>query len=141
MAEALSLVERGWRGARQCSLALYAQRMAVTHLVKGCLSREIRGMIASHPFIRVRAVPRWIFPALAYGMLIGATVRGRLRWVLIDHPRTLARLEWWCRQTGVVAVLVNELDEGYELRAGGQPQAFSEVFGFQPKEAGGVKAP
>ncbi len=128
MADALSLVERGWRGARQCSLALNDHRVAVTHLVKGRLSREVRQMIAPQPFIRVCAVPRWAFPACAYGMLIGNAMRGHLRWVLVDHPRTLARLERWCRQVGIVAVFINELDNGYELTVNGQPRAFRDVF-------------
>ncbi len=134
MAEALSLVERGWRGARQCSLALNAHRVSVTHLVKGRLSREVRELIAPYPFIRVRAVPRWVFPAWAQGMLIEAAMRRRLRWVLIDNPRTLVRLKRRCRQAEVVAVLVNELDDGYELQVDGQLQTFREVFGFPPHD-------
>ena len=137
MVEALSLVERGWRGARQCSLALNANRICVTHLVKGRLSREIRELIAPYPFIRVRAVPRWMFPAWARGMLIGAAMRRRLRWVLIDNPRTLARLTPRCRQAGAVPVLINELDEGFELQVEGRPRAFRDVFGFQPNEGNG----
>ncbi len=134
MIEALSLVERGWRGARQCSLALNAHRVAVTHLVKGRLSREVRELIAPYPFIRVRAVPRWVFPVWARGMLIGALMRRRLRWVLIDNPRTLLRLKRRCRKAGVAAGLGNEVDEGYELQVDGQSQTFREVFGFQPHD-------
>ena len=42
----LSLVERGWFGARTCSLSLNAMEIPVTHLIKGSLNADLRAMIA-----------------------------------------------------------------------------------------------
>lgn len=128
MGEALSLVERGWRGARECSLLLNARHVRVTHLIKGSLTGEVRHMIAPYPFISIHDVPRKLFPIWAWAVLLTQTLRGRLRWVLLDNERTLGRISAWCRWCRVTLVWVREYENHYELWVDGRAQAFHDTF-------------
>ena len=124
----LSVVERGWRGARGCSLELAAQGIPVRHAIKGTLSREILAMIAPREGIRVTAAPRWRFRLQVWSILIGETLTRRLRWVMIDHERTWRELAWWCRLWGLTPVWIAEVAEAYELRVAGAPRTLAELF-------------
>ena len=84
----LSVVERGWRGARQCSLALDAMAIPVTHLIKGYLTPELRAMVRPYPHIRLVSVPRVLFRVWLWPIVLWQTATGRLRWMHIDHERT-----------------------------------------------------
>jgi hypothetical protein len=112
----LSVVERGWRGVRECSIALSAQAVPVTHLIKGRLGADVRAMIRPYPGVRLVSVPRIAFRAWLWGLLAWGTIWGRLRWVLVDHERTLREVAWWCRVCGVTPVFIQETDQGYDLR-------------------------
>ncbi len=128
MAEVLSLVERGWRGARECSLRLNDRRVAVTHVIAGSLDADVRAMIAPRPSIRLRDVPRKLFPVYLWWALLVHAGGGRLRWVLVDNPRTLKRIGWWCRWFGVTPVRIQERDGRYELHVDGRLCPFDEAF-------------
>lgn len=112
----LSVVERGWRGARECSIALSARAVPVTHLIKGSLQADLRAMIHPYPGVRLVSVPRAAFRAWLWGLLVWGTMWGRLKWVLVDHERTLREVAWWCRVCGLTPVFIQETGQGYDLR-------------------------
>jgi len=114
--EVLSVVERGWRGARECSITLSARAVPVTHLIKGSLKADLRAMIRPYPGVQLVSVPRAAFRAWLWGLLVWGTVRGRLKWVLVDHERTLREVAWWCRVCGLTPVFIQETGPGYDLR-------------------------
>lgn len=124
----LSLVERGWQGARQCSLALEARHVPVTHVVKGRLSADVRAMIEPHPHIRVVSAPRAAFRLWIWPVVIWRTLQGRLRWILMDHERSHRELSWWCRRFGIILVMIQEHDGGYDLAVHGRRVSLEELL-------------
>ena len=124
----LSVVERGWRGARQCSLKLSARGIPVTHLLKGWLRPEIRAMIQPVPGVSVIGSPRWCFRAILWFFVLAGTVSGRLRWVIVDHERSLCQVHGWCRRFGVAVLLIRDTREGFELSRDGQPAFLRELL-------------
>ena len=112
----LSVVERGWRGARECSIALSARAVPVTHLIKGSLKADLRAMIRPYPGVELISVPRAMFRAWLWGLLVWGTMLGRVRWVLVDHERTLREVAWWCRVCGLTLVFIQETAQGYDLK-------------------------
>ena len=125
----LSLVEDGWRGARECSLILSPHGIPVTHLIKGRLDPALRAAMRPAPHTVLLSVPRRWFPLWLWWLLIAQTLSGRLRWVLVDRARTARRLAWWCRMAGVMVVLVRETETGFELEIDQRPISLAETFG------------
>ena len=114
----LSLVERGWQAARECSLDLQEANVEWLHVVKGRLSRAVQAMVAPQPRIRLMSVPKTLFWPMI-GLLVGAgAVSGRLRAVLVDNPRSLRRLDRLGRMVRVPVAMVQEGAEGYEVWLG-----------------------
>ena len=126
--EVLSLVERGWRGARECSLVLSRRAIPVTHLIKGAVSPEVLAMIEPHPALSMLSVRRGLFRLTAWGLLVAKTLTGRLQWLLIDQERTLTELAWWCRVWGLTPVLIQETAEGYDCWVDGRQVPLDELF-------------
>ena len=131
MADALSVVEQGWRGARECSLILRTRGIAVTHLVKGSLSAEVLAMIHPDALIRVIDVPRTVFRVRLWVLLAWRTLTKRVRWVLVDNDRTLRELGGWCRWCGLTPVFIRETTDGFELSVNRRVAEIAEVFGDQ----------
>ena len=113
--QVLSLVENGWRGARQCSLWLSSKGIPVTHLIKGRLSADIRALIRPYPNIYLKDTDRWIFRPLLALHLVGMTLFGGVHAVLVDQPRTLRQVRRWCRRWGIPIFLIEELPGSYQL--------------------------
>ena len=130
MVEVLSGVERGWRGARECSLELQQHGIAVTHVIKGKLPRDLRGLITPYPLIRLVDVPRALFRPCLWIALVAGAARGQLRWLLLDHERTLREVSGWCRAFRITPVLVEEETVGYRLLRDGAPASAAAVFGL-----------
>ena len=126
--EVLSLVEHGWAGARQCSLALGGRGVAVTHLIKGRVSREVLAMIAPAPRVRVRSVPRLWFRPRWWLMAAGMALRGRLGWCLVDHERTARELTPLARWLGARVVEIRDHDAGYDLFIHGDAVSLNDAF-------------
>lgn len=124
----LSVVERGWAGARQCSLALAGRDIQVHHLIKGWLGRELRAMIVPYPHIRVRSVPRPLFRAGLWWALVTQPAVGRLRWLLIDHERTWGEVQWWCRMFRVTPLFIRDFDDRFELSSDGRIVPLADAF-------------
>ncbi len=133
--EVLSLVERGWRGARECSLTLNAMAIPVTHLIKGRLTREVQAMIQPYPGVRIISVPRLAFRLWLWGILLWGTVGGQLHWLLVDHERTLHEVGWWCRAFGFTLVTIRQTDQGYTLHRGAEECSLASVFGLDKADA------
>lgn len=127
MPELLSVVERSWQGARECSMVLAARGIRVVHLVKGRLAPEVRTLIQPVEGITLYDAPRWRFPLLLWTHLVAGALTRRVRWALFDHERTLASAGRWCRLAGVTAVLIRDSGEGVELSVQGRPLTLLEL--------------
>ena len=103
-------------------------RIPVTHLVKGYLSADLRAMIRPVAHTRLVTVPRPLFRVALWWFLVWRTLLGRLRWLLLDHERTLREVSWWCRTFGVVPVSIRETEHGYELWVRGEQMPLAAVF-------------
>lgn len=128
--EVLCLVERGWRGARECSLALNARAIPVTYVIKGYVTPALRAMIRPYPAIRLLSAPRALFRCWVWWALGWGAMTRRLRCVLVDHERTLREISWWCRLWRVTPVTIREHDQGYELWVENQRRPFASVFAW-----------
>lgn len=119
MRRALSLVDRGWAGARACSLALAREPdIRVTHLIRGRLAPEVLGIITPHPMIRLADAPKRWYSLWLAATLAREALTGQLRWVFFDHERRWARLRPLIERLGAVPVLIIERGAAYELRVG-----------------------
>ena len=125
----LSLVERGWAGARQCSMDLSGRGISVHHLIKGHLGRGVRAMIAPVPHVRLTSVPRPLFRFVLWWAVVTETLTGRLRWLIVDHERALGEVQWWCRLFGLTPLFIRDFDDRYELSAGGRIVTAADAFG------------
>ena len=125
----LSLVERGWQGARECSLVLSQRGIAVTHLIKGSLGRDLRAMIQPIPHVRIVDVPRYGFRLAMWWHLLVGSVRGTTRWVLVDHERTLREVRWWCRFFRVTRILIQPDGHDYVLFVEGRAVSLQDIIG------------
>ena len=128
MVSMLSLVERGWGGARECSLKLQTMGIPVTHLIKGVLGDEVLGMIAPYPNIAIVDVPPLLFRLRFWCAVVAGTLSRRLRWILTDHPKTARELEWWCRWFRLTPVFIEERGGAVAFSVHGQPRSFQEIF-------------
>ena len=154
--EVLSLVEHSWAGARQCSLALGERGIAVTHLIKGRVSREELAMIAPRSVsppkaaqsatadcgpssretergvapapIRVVSATRLWFRPRWWLMAAGLALRGRLGWCLVDHERTVRELTPLARWLGARVVEIRDHDAGYDLFIDGDAVSLNDAF-------------
>ena len=128
----LSLVERGWQAARECSLDAEGKEVQVLHLVKGSVDPDVLALIAPKPHIRLVSVPRTLFWPLAWLTYIRWVMTGRLHAVLVDHERSLRRVRAWVGGTSVRVLMVRQGHDGYEVWRGDQrlPRAaWYEVMG------------
>lgn len=114
----LSLVERGWQAARECSLDAACEQTAFLHAVKGSLDQSLRGLIAPRPHIRCISVPRWVFWPWVWRAVIWLRLTAGLRAILVDNDRSYRRLTRWARWSGVRLAQVMLGPQGYELREG-----------------------
>lgn len=114
----VSVVERGWRGARECANAANAAGAPVIHLIKGRISPQVREMIGPTPQQQVVAWPRPLFYLGLWCWLVPRALLGRVRWVLVDHERTYRGLSRWGRWCGVTPVTIREGEEGWTLWRG-----------------------
>ncbi len=126
--QAFSLVERGWRGARECSVLLCQRKIMVTHFIKGVLPPEVRVMIQPYPLIRVVDVPRNLFRLRYWFSLVCLGVLGRVQWILVDNERTLKELAGWCHWMRITPVLIHETATSYDLLVQGQHRRAEDLF-------------
>ena len=117
----ISLVEKGWAGARQLTLRAAGQGRSIHHLVKGKLPRELIAALTPCPGMTIRGFSvrwyRWVVWARLW------VARGRLASVLVDNERAIAWVEKCC--PGVPVFLAQESDEG-------APQLFRQGRAVEP---------
>ena len=114
----LSLVERGWQAARECSLDLQRQGICVTHLLKGHLSQSVRSLIEPKPHVRIISVHRAFFWPTAWLICLGLTLTGKLKSLLVDNERSYHRFSWWAQGARLNLTMVRQGTEGYEFWVG-----------------------
>ncbi len=86
---AISLVEKGWAGARRLSIGLSHKGVAVRHLVKGRIAPGFLGIITPYPEISIRGIPvQWYRLATWWTLLIWQFRQGNLHAVIVDNART-----------------------------------------------------
>ncbi len=104
----ISLVERGWQAARECSLELQRSGLEIVHVMKGSVSPDVLALIAPIPSIRLVSVARsWFWP-LAIGWVLWARWRGILRGVLVDNTRAQRRVGRCLAQTQIPVAVVQQ---------------------------------
>ncbi len=127
MRRMLSLVERGWSGARTCSLDLAGVKdIQVIHLVRGRLDPQTRAMITPYAHIRIEDAPKRWYAVWLFAVLLREIVTGQLRWVVIDHERHWVWLRSWLQRVGVVPILISGEGTAYELRVNGVRRSLDE---------------
>ena len=113
-------------------MALSAEGIPVTHLIKGYLRPDLRAMIRPAPHIRLVSVPRPLFRLWLWSLLLWQTLTGQLRWLLIDHERTLGEVSWWCRLWGVSPLVIQQDADGYALWLNGRRVPVQDLFAARP---------
>ncbi len=85
---AISLVEKGWAGARRLSIELSRKGVGVRHLVRGAIAPEFMGIITPYPGISIHGIPvRW-YRIAAWWALLWWQFRPNLHAVIVDNART-----------------------------------------------------
>jgi hypothetical protein len=126
---AVSLVERGWQAARDCSLQLEGRDVTITHVMKGMVPRDVLALVEPRPWIRVAPVSRLAFRPLMWVIVLVGGITRQVRWVLCDNERTWRELRPWCRRLGVACVEVHLEPLPFTLRIDDQARGLAEVFG------------
>ncbi len=85
---AISLVEKGWAGARRLSIELSRTGVGVRHLVRGTIAPEFLSVITPYPGVSIRGIPvRW-YRIATWGTLLLWQFRPGLHAVIVDNTRT-----------------------------------------------------
>ncbi|MBI4343605.1 MAG: hypothetical protein HY601_02185 [Candidatus Omnitrophica bacterium] len=100
---ALSLVEKGWHGAREHTKSLPGG-WRVVHLVKGPVDPSVRRLLGLDARTRLVGIPRrWYWP-VAWAMLVRWGVTRRLGALVVDNTRAQRRMRPWAAWTGATVV-------------------------------------
>jgi len=116
----LSLIERGWQAAREFSLDLCQSGVCVVHVIKGNLSPSVRALITPAPNVRIISVHPQLFWPVAWVLLTGWWLTGRLRSLLVDNDRSQGRFFRCARLLHLNLTVVRAGAHGYELWIGPQ---------------------
>ena len=85
---ALSLVEKGWAGARQLSLDLARRGASVRHLVRGTLPPSTRRILTPCVGVSIRGIPARVHRAAVWPHLWWGQVIGGVDLVITDNAKT-----------------------------------------------------
>ncbi|MBI4341310.1 MAG: hypothetical protein HY598_03415 [Candidatus Omnitrophica bacterium] len=124
----LSLVEHGWRSARELALAAAARGVPVVHVVRGRLTPKILAVIGPRPWERFISVPRRLYRIGQWGVVCSAALGRRIRWLVVDNERTLAQLAPWCWLFRWTMILAEEVDNRCVYRIAGRERPLEEIF-------------
>ena len=113
----LSLVERGWQAARECSLAAQRDGVRITHVIKGRVDPAVCGLHPSAPGVRMVGVARWWFWPWIWLHAVAWRGPGRPCAVLVDNERAQRRVRAWRLPEAMPVWLVRMGPHGYELWA------------------------
>ena len=125
-APVVSMVEKGWGGARRVSIELAKQGIAVHHFVKGQLPDDLLAVLTPYAGMRITGWPvRWFRPGI-WALLLWRTLTGRRPVVLVDNERAAAWVKGWRFSTAPVMVL--EREDGRPLiRLGGRDADVAQI--------------
>lgn len=109
----LFVVEVGWKGMREASLAYLKDGFSTDIVIKGKVDKEVLNVITRPDNnYRIRAIPRWFFRIYLSFYLLWQRILGNLEVVIASKERTRG----WIKGFGIDAKLLIEKDAGYELR-------------------------
>ena len=108
----LSLVEKGWAGARRLSIVLVRRGVRVYHLVRGELRPEVLEVLTPYEGMQIRGVSRRWYSVITWVTLLRAQVRGELMLVLVDNEKAFGWVSRMCPSLRDRLVLVQEADDG-----------------------------
>ena len=117
----ISLVERGWQAARECSLDTQDHGGETLHMIKGYLHRDVQAMIAPKSKIHLLSLPKKLFWLGVWPLLVGYALMGRVRSLLVDNEQAYRRVRPWTRANGVNLVRIQLGAQGYEFLVEGRP--------------------
>ena len=86
--KALSLVEKGWAGARRLSLDLAGKGTPVTHLVRGSLPRATLEVLTPREGVALVGVPPPLYRPVAWLCLWAGQLTGSVGMVITDNAKT-----------------------------------------------------
>ena len=110
--QAISLVEKGWAGARQLSIPLTQRGIRVRHLVRGTLAAGVLKSITPYPGMTIRGIPRRLYRLVAWVALQLGSWRGDVAMILVDNERAFSWVSRAVPSLGDRLVLVLEADDG-----------------------------
>ncbi len=121
----ISLVEKGWGGARRLSIQLAGRGVTVSHYVRGCLSRELLGVVTPYAGMTIRGFdPRW-YKTIVWFILLSTQGQREALMVLVDNERTFSWVKRFFPRLQDALVLVHELPDG-------SPQVIRSGTGVDP---------
>ena len=112
MRHVLSLVEKGWAGARQVSIRFTESGVGVDHLVRGWISREVCEVITPYRGMWIQGIPKQWYKMLAWVRLLFAQRSSQLTLILVDNERTVQWIGRWFPALRQKVVLVLEAPDG-----------------------------
>lgn len=110
----VSLVEKGWAGARRLSITMVQEGHQVHHLVRGRIPRNLLEVITPYPGITIRGYPAKWYRVAVWMILARAILTPRRTVVLVDNDRAES---WVKRQFPRLhsVILVRETPEGQPI--------------------------
>ncbi len=109
---AISLVEKGWAGARWLSIILAKEGTPVHHLVKGRLPNQVLRIITPYPRITLHGIPPKAHRVAAFLILALGQVPGTVGMVIVDNSKTAQWVARWFPVLRDRIVLVGETETG-----------------------------
>ena len=85
---ALSLVEKGWAGARRFSIQLSDKGVAVRHLVKGTIAPEFLAVITPYRGVSIHGISARGYRIVTWAALLLYQFHPGLQAVIVDNTRT-----------------------------------------------------
>ncbi len=107
----LSLVEKGWAGARQLTIPVCQQGTAVRHVIRGVVSQEVIQVLTPYPGMQICGIPRLWYRVTVWAMLVWGSCRPMTA-VLVDNPKTADWVARWFPWVGSRLYTVEESSDG-----------------------------
>ena len=128
-AAVVSMVEKGWGGARRVSIELTKQGITVHHFVRGRLPDDLIAALTPYAGMRITGWPvRWFRPGM-WALLLWRKVAGKPPVVLVDNERAETWVKRWRFSRAPVLVLEGQ-DGRPLLRVGGHSMDLTAVRGL-----------
>ncbi len=110
--QAISLVEKGWAGARGLSIALSRQGVCVRHLVRGRVPLEVLQVLTPYEGITIQGFSTRWYRWVVWGILLWNQRRARTRLVMVDNSKAMEWVRHWFPRLKDHLVQVEETPQG-----------------------------